>query len=279
MNRGGTDPNSFTDFERVVLTSVTQMSWPRSFVALSLRYQLQAMLGARVGHFQGVRDWLGREVRGETLIIRPHRVIGGEYGMPPCEHETDVRVRFSVGGTRHLAGALTLRQSIVRMEMPTAEAARGRLSLATAVSVELDDDLEYWRERRSLAGDLHAVADSALEALTVGRFLKNFVVAWPGLDSARVSLVVPTGSSYGRLLCYANGIRINDLCVWGLVDPLRTFEEGGRKYLYVGDDPKGLIGLRVSGVGAGDDLVRVHSSGRIEGIMGTLSDLCRAAMT
>ena len=69
-------------------------------------------------------------------------------------------------------------------------------------------------------------------------------------------------------LAFANGIRVNELSIWGLDSGRnRVFTAHDGRYLYVGEDGEGLLALKLDEDAVTDEIFRVHAvSGELSGL-------------
>jgi len=100
------------------------------------------------------------------------------------------------------------------------------------------DERSYWTSQRNVvSGQLAAMADEVLEIVNTGGFVRNVIV--PSVHTCNRTTLgsISLSTSYGTVLAYANGLRVNDLVILSTINhPTRVFETpNGAKFFQVAE--------------------------------------------
>ena len=255
----GYNRNSLHPFERELLSAVEQAE-THNILFMSIQAQLRHFLTLKTNRIVGIPDWFSREYRDGCIIVRQQRYVGGECGPPPIEPKPsfclDILQHGDIIGKIQIDVDQAIRKIITQFKNEDIEYPASFDGIGISVD-EVSDEREYWFERRDLLGRTSKLVSFSVES---GIFMDNILVCNPRSTVADSLLGISLCPSYQKLLRFCDGIRVNDLIVYGLlIKRNRLFEEEGCGYLKAGEDAEYTYAYPIFGKKTSEKLVRFRN--------------------
>ena len=248
------DPNELQGFERAVFSALTREYLP-NVGFLSLRLQLSEWI--RVGSVHslgGVPDWWRRRRAGCGFLMTQQRIVGGVFSLPRevCPQQLDfVLTGRARSDCVHIRFRVAEAVESVHLTIQGAPQHGYRYPAADQYDVEspeLGDDREYWHSIRAGGNRLERILEGVLEFLDKRDISDHDQVVLPARSDNATPVVagVTVSGPYRELLRLANGIRVNEILIWGDSGAQeRRVAIGSDEYLLIGDDGCDLLALEV----------------------------------
>lgn len=261
------DNNSLTKIEKSILENVYREHFPNIKI-VSLRLQLMDWLSVKkLASPPGVPDWLQRKRSQGVSVLCPKRFIGGVFSLP--KEIGKFSAAFSVVGQEVVE--ITVDQVVTRVVYPETLRSQDLEEILPARFLgELSDERVLWRRRAEEFEDYEALARRAetLIAEAIPRPEHGVVLPNPvGNELPSGIAGVKIVGEYARLLRFSDGIRINELLIWGSESSgQRGLKLSGRDWLIIGNDSERLYLLDATGgVAGGGEVFEIRGGGTPNG--------------
>lgn len=279
LKRGvyGYDRNALHPFELSMMNAILKVR-SANLLFMSLQAQINEIVKFRSTHISGVPDWLNRRVDADCVVVEQSRFVGAEFGAPPLEPCPTFEILITLNNTQHCAAVFAVDQAIrsFTLSFPSIP----DLYAAHVVDANLlgnIDESKYWIAKR---GELGRIGAIAAEAISNYRYSKNVIVCPSKNYTSGKLFDIQLSKSYQKVLQFADGIRVNGLCIMGSIDKRnRIFEEMGTSYLRVGNDQSASYAYQIDGDATSDHLTRFkHQGAEADSLNFTLVDLLEQAI-
>lgn len=279
----GLDPNALAPFEVSIFTAIVGAYVP-NVVFLSLRLQLLEWLAVgSVKRISGLPDWWKRYSAGDQFVLSQQRLVGGIYSVPKELGPVELELGLLLEGHGRIPVTFVLDESVrtVAFRLPDPKSRHYPSGNVQLVKSQINDDRAYWQSRGDDHPEFQDLSKALLGFLSEEKPSRTTAVILPapGLDEiGGIDGVSIAGSTYGRLLRLANGIRVNSLLIWGSYTiGTRKFRVRDKDFLYIGDDGESLLALQVLDGAVGEEVHKVTPQSA-RGLGRDVGRLCKEAL-
>jgi len=253
------DSNSLCDFERKIFREVLAQR-QHNIGFISLKAQLEALLSFSGSVVKGVPNAFVREFERRSIVLRQQRYIGANFGFVSNLFEENMCIPFytEYGWSGSIVFTVAQCVSEIRSNFSLNQIPGGLLPEPTLKSgyplydrIEVlalphCDQREYWNMISNSLNDLTPIASELKLILENGEFRKNVIVPYIFTYQQKEVCGVILAKCYRALLRLSNGIRLNDLVIFGTHHFTNQIRGAQKDKLYVlGEDNHFEYGLAI----------------------------------
>lgn len=260
------DPNTLTPIERSLFESFAAIHAP-NVLLLCVRLQLLNWLKVgSVASLAGMPSWFSRSRAAGAFVLEPKRIVGGEFSLPADAGRQLINGTADYGSQQIEVGFEVLEtfQKIIFDPWPVPSGFEPPEEVKTSF-MKVPDDRPFWERTGEQFPEFVSISEALLEFLDQPSHNRRQRVVLPVPSRQTVSQLdgVDLPESYSRLLSYSNGLRINNLMIWGTKSVGRRIcEIKSTRYLYLGCDAGSMLVLKVEASAASDVVYRLPVHGR-----------------
>ncbi len=180
-------PNDLEPFEANLLSQLTRKEY-HNIGFISLKHQILEMLryqSLHYGRIGGTPDWFSRSWEGGSVVIKPKRFIGADYGF--SSSLLPLYFAFPLLFESGWLGSLAIRLSQTVEELRISGFQKGSITRTYPKDVHgrvLDcnifDERDYWKQRSESASSLGQIPKEVQEIVETNSFRKNVIIVDPG---------------------------------------------------------------------------------------------------